>query len=196
MILSLALSITLMASGHDTKPLVCPMTGEDITAGAATIDFAGTRYSMCCGGCPDGFKKDPTGALKSEKLVGKTTGVFLFDPVSNKRIDHKEAKGGTSDFRGTRYLFATADEKAKFDANPKQFVKAPTKEVLFCTVVGHSIKNYATAGGFVDVGNVRYYTCCADCLAKLKEDPSAYTAKGADHVKAPVAVDSPKAEDK
>ncbi|MDR3692391.1 MAG: YHS domain-containing protein [Fimbriimonas sp.] len=195
MILSLALGFAIVTSGQDAKPVVCPMTAEEVSVPFASIDFAGTRYSMCCGGCPDGFKKDPAAALKSDKLKGKTVGIFLFDPVSNKRIEPKNAAGGSSDYKGTRYLFATADEKAKFEANPKDFVKQkPTKEVLYCVVAGEAIKNYASAGGYVDIGTTRYYTCCANCLAKLKADPATYSAKGADHTKDPAAIDAPKAQ--
>ena len=190
-ILTTLIGFALLTSGIDNKSLVCPMTGEDVNGSNLSVDYAGTRYSMCCGGCPEGFKKDPAGALKSTKLAGKTVGVFLFDPISNKRIEAKNAKA-TSDFKGTRYLFATAEEKKTFDANPKQFVKAPTKEVLFCAVAKEAIKDYASAGGFVDVGTTRYYTCCPNCLAKMKADPKSFTANGADHVADPKAIDAPK----
>ena len=196
MILSLAITFAVMATGQNAKPIVCPMTAEAVGTPFASIDFAGTRYEMCCGCCPDGFKKDPAAALKSDKLKGLTVGTFLFDPISNKRIEQKDAKCGSSDFKGTRYLFASADEKAKFDANPKSFVKSPTQEVLYCAVAGHAINNYSVAGGFLDIGNTRYYTCCANCLAKLKADPSAYTSKATDQVKTPVAVDAPKPDAK
>ncbi len=192
MILSIALGFAMLSTGNDVKGLVCPMTAEEVNSSSQTIDFAGTRFAMCCGGCPDMFKRDPSAAIKSEKLVGKTFGVFLFDPVSNKRIDDKAAKGGTSDYKGTRYLFANMAEKEKFDANPKLFVKAPTKEVLYCAVAGEAIKNYAAAGGFVDVADTRYYMCCPDCLAKFKANPSEFTAKVTAKVSKPAAMDSPK----
>lgn len=196
MFLSLILGVAMMqapaAATPQLAPLVCPMTGETVTASSASIDFAGTRYQMCCGGCPDEFKKDPSTAIKSDKLKGKTFGTFLFDPVSNARIDPKTAKAST-DYKGTRYYFATAAEKSTFDASPKKFTKAPTKEVLYCAVAGHAIKNYNAAGGYLDIKGTRYYTCCGNCLAKLKADNSLADKAPADQIKSPIAIDfSPK----
>jgi len=191
LILTTLIGFALLTSGIDNKSLVCPMTGEDVNGSNLSVDYGGTRYTMCCGGCPEAFKKDPKAALKSDKLAGKTYGVFLFDPISNKRIEAKNAKAST-DYKGTRYMFATADEKKTFDANPKQFVKTPTKEVLYCVVAKEAIKDYASAGGFVDIGTTRFYSCCPNCLAKLKADPKSFEAKGAEHVADLKAIDSPK----
>ncbi len=191
MVLSLILGISMLQSQAKPSALVCPMTAEEVSASSASVDFAGTRYQMCCGGCPDEFKKDPTAALKSDKLKGKTVGTFLFDPISNARIEAKAAKGGSVDYKGTRYLFATAEEKATFTAAPAKFVKNPEKEVLYCTVVGHAIKNYASAGGYVDIKGTRYYTCCKDCLGKLKADNTIADKTPADKVKKPAVIDVP-----
>jgi YHS domain-containing protein len=191
MVLSLILGVAMMQAQAQAQisPLVCPMTGEEVTASSASIDFAGTRYQMCCGGCPAGFKKDPGAAVKAAKAKGKTFGTFLFDPVTSARIDAKAAKA-SSDYKGTRYLFTSAEEKATFDASPAKFAtKTPKKEVLYCAVAGHAIKNYAAAGGYVDVDGTRYYTCCTNCLAKLKADNSLATKAPADQVKAPAAID-------
>ena len=191
MVLTLALGFVLMQSQEKLSPLVCPITGEEVSASSASIDFAGTRYQMCCGGCPDGFKKDPAAAIKSDQLKGKTFGTFLFDPISNARIEPKSAKGGSVDYKGTRYLFATAEEKTAFLATPAKFAKTPEKEVLFCAVAGHAIKNYAAAGGFMDIDGTRYYTCCTNCLAKLKADKTLAAKAPADQVKKPAAIDVP-----
>jgi YHS domain-containing protein len=172
--------------------LTCPMTGESITKSFADIDYNGVRYSMCCGGCPDAFKKDPATALKNEKLKDKTVGVSLFDPVSAVRVVEKDAKGGSEDFNGVRYYFQNAEDKTAFDAEPKKFTATPKKELLYCAVMGHPIKDYATAGGYVDVAETRYYVCCPDCLAALKKDPQSIIAKVQDKVKAPLAMDAPK----
>jgi len=199
MVLSLALSMMLMQQPQDAKnaPLVCPVTLEAIGTTAGTIDYAGTRYEMCCGGCPDGFKKEPATVLKNEKLKGKTYGVFLFDPITSARIDAKSAKGGSSDYKGTRYLFATADEKTTFDADPAKYAaKTPEKESLYCPVAGHAVKSYAAAGGFVDIKGTRYYTCCTNCLAKLKADATLADKTPAEQIKTPAAMDAPKPDSK
>ncbi len=190
MVLTLALSLLLMQSPQAVTPLVCPMTAETVTTPAALIDFAGTRYGMCCNDCPAEFKKDPSAAIKSDKLKGKTFGVFLFDPISNARIDAKTAKA-SSDYKGTRYYFASADEKTTFDATPKKFTATPKKESLYCPVAGHAIKGYAAAGAFLDINGTRYYTCCTNCLAKLKADNSLASKAPTEEIKAPVALDAP-----
>jgi len=193
MVLTLILGVALMQSQEKLSPLVCPMTGEAVTATSASIDYAGTRYQMCCGGCPDGFKKDPAAAIKSDHLKGKTFGTFLFDPISNARIEAKNSKAST-DYKGTRYLFASVEEKATFDASPAKYAKTPAKEVLFCAVAGHAIKNYAAAGGFLDIDGTRYYTCCTNCLAKLKADNTLASKAPVEQVKKPAAVDVPKTQ--
>jgi len=193
MILSLVLSLALVQSQDKLSPITCPMTGEAVGTPAGLIDFAGTRYEMCCAGCPEGFKKDPAAAIKAAKAKDKdkTYGIFLFDPISNARIDAKAAKA-SSDYKSTRYYFATADEKTTFDADPKKYAaKAPKKEVLYCPVAGHAIKGYAAAGGFIDIDGTRYYTCCTNCLAKLKADNTLASKAPADQVKAPAAIDAP-----
>ncbi len=172
-------------------PLVCPMTGEEVSMSAGTIDYAGTRFVTCCAGCPEEFKKDPAKALKGTALKGKTFGEFLFDPISNARITEKAAKAST-DYKGIRYFFATPEEKKTFDMTPAKFTKAPAKEVLFCSVAGHPIKNYASAGGFVDISGTRFYTCCGNCLAKLKADNTLASKAPADQIKKPAAMDAPK----
>lgn len=192
MVISLFVGLALVAGQQQLKPMVCPMTGQPVSASSATIDYAGTRYQMCCADCPAGFKKDPAAAIKAAKKKDKTFGVFLFDPVSNARIDSKKAEGGSSDYKDIRYYFATAAEKTSFDADPKKFIgKTPKKEMLFCPVAGHAIKSYAAAGAYLDINGTRYYTCCTNCLAKLKADNSLASKAPAEQVKAPVPIDLP-----
>jgi len=192
MVLTLVLGVVMMQAQAEVPvqlaPIVCPMTGQAVKADSPSIDYAGTRYQMCCGNCPAGFKKDPAAAIKSDKLNGKTFGAFLFDPVSNVRIDPKKA-AGSSDYNGVRYYFASADEKKTFDADPKTFTQTPDKEVLFCAVDGKPIKAYNTAGAYIDIKGTRYYTCDADCLAKLKADNSLADKVPTGQIKAPVAID-------
>jgi len=168
---------------------VCPMTGEASTDAGKSVDYNGVRYTMCCGGCDAPFKKDPAAALKSDKLKGKVVGVSLFDPVSGARIEAKDAKSSV-DFAGTRYFFSSVDERKEFDADPKKFTATPKQDALFCAVMGHELKDYATAGGYADIEGTRYYTCCTDCLAQLKKNP-ALAAKAKNAVHAPVAMDAP-----
>jgi YHS domain-containing protein len=184
-------AIATLILGQGAAAVVCPMTGGASPTDGPGVDYKGVRYTMCCGGCPGGFKKDPAAALKNEKLKDKLVGVALFDPVSGLRVNEKGAKGGFSDFNGVRYYFVNADEKKSFDANPKTFTKMPEKEALFCAVMGHGLKDYSSAGGYVDFENVRYYTCCADCQTAMKKDAATFAAKAKNAVKASSAMDAP-----
>ncbi len=188
MVLTLILGVALLQSQDKLSPLVCPMTGEAVTASSPAIDYNGVRFQTCCSDCPAAFKKDPKAAIKAARAKGKTFGVFLFDPISHARIDAKKAVA-SSDYKGIRYLFASAAEKATFDASPKDFTHSAKKEVLYCPVAGHAIKNYASAGGYLDIDGTRYYTCCTNCLAKLKADNSLAKAAPADQVKTPTTQD-------
>jgi YHS domain-containing protein len=186
----ITLAIATLILGQSAS-VVCPISGGATKADGPAIDYKGVRYTMCCNNCPTAFKNDPATALKNEKLKDKLVGVALFDPVNGLRINEKGAKGGYSDFSGVRYYFLTADEKKSFDAAPKSFTKMPEKEALYCAVMGHALKDYSSAGGYVDFENVRYYTCCADCQAAMKKDPSGFAAKAKAEVKASAAMDAP-----
>jgi YHS domain-containing protein len=186
----ITIAIATLLLGQGAAAVVCPMTGEASPATGKAVDYNGVRYTMCCGGCDGPFKKDPVTALKNEKLKGKLVGVSLFDPVTGLRITEKAAKG-YADFNGVRYYFANADEKATFEKDAKKLTAVPAKEALFCPVMGHELKDYATSGGYVDFENVRYYTCCADCSAAMKKDPAAVAGKAKAAVKAVTAVDAP-----
>ncbi len=186
--ITLAIASLILAQG--SAAVVCPMTGGASPETGKAVDYNGVRYTMCCGGCDGPFKKDPQKSLKNEALKGKLVGISLFDPVSGARITEKAAKGVSSDFNGIRYYFASTDDKAKFDAEPKAFTKAPEKEALYCAVMGHELKDYATAGGYVDLANVRYYTCCAGCNTALKKNP-ALADKAKSAVKPVAAMDAP-----
>lgn len=174
--------------------LSCPITGENAPATGPAVDYNGVRYTMCCAGCNGDFKKDPAKALKGESIKNKTVGVSLFDPVTGVRLDPKDAKGGSSDFNGVRYYFAAPTAKATFDAKPKDYAKVPTKEALFCPVMGHEVESYAAAGGYVDVDTTRFYVCCGGCMEPMKKDAATLAAKAKDKLKDPKAVDAPKKE--
>lgn len=179
--------VMMLAPAQDTTPTMCPIMGSPAAKGGPVVEYAGTRYEFCCAGCDATFQKGPAAALKNEKLKGKTTGVFLFDPVSHKRIDAKNAKGGSVEFNGTRYLFETADNMAAFKKDSKTYAMIPAKESLVCPVAGDVVETYAKASGYADHEGVRYYFCCGGCEAPFAKDAATHAAKAAKHVKAPEA---------
>jgi len=161
-------------------PVNCPITLEPIVKGMALTDYNGVRFTYCCAGCDQQFIKDPKTALDKAAKAGKTVGVFLFDPITKKPIEGEKAKGGSSDYKGVRFFFASADEKATFDKEPAKYGALPKKEALFCPVTQEKVKEYALASGYDDFGGVRYYFCCGDCDKPFAADPAKYApaAKG------------------
>jgi YHS domain-containing protein len=169
-------SLVTLAGGHSSDSMHCVLTGDAYAKAAETIDYKGVRYGTCCGGCGGDFIAKPDAILAEDVKKNILVGLSLFDPVSGERIEAKP-DSPSSIYKSVKYYFAKADEKATFDATPAKFTAAPTKEVLHCPVQNDAIANYAAAGGYVDVDGVRYYVCCASCLAMLQKDPSQYTGK-------------------
>ena len=169
-------SLVSLASGHASDSLHCVMTGDAYAKPAETIDYKGVRYGTCCAGCGGEFIANPDASLAKDVKKNILVGVSLFDPVSGERINAK-ADTANSTYKSVKYYFAKADEKTAFDADPAKFTAAPTKEVLHCPVQNDAIANYAAAGGYADVDGVRYYVCCASCVAMIHKDPATYTGK-------------------
>jgi len=179
--------VVMLAPVQGAQPTMCPIMGGPAAKGGPVVEYAGARYEFCCPGCDGTFQKGPAAALKSDKIKGKTVGVFLFDPVSRKRIEAKDAKGGSVDFNGTRYLFSTAANKAAFEKDAKKLAAVPAKESLSCPVSAEVVETYAKASGYADHNGVRYYFCCAGCEAPFGKEMDKYAGKVAKFVKAPGA---------
>ncbi|MCO5297180.1 MAG: hypothetical protein M9921_10015 [Fimbriimonadaceae bacterium] len=187
MLTTLFATLIMLAPGQDAKPTMCPIMGGPAAKEGPVVEFAGSKYEFCCAGCDATFQKDPAGALKAEKIQGKTVGVFLFDPVSHHRIEAMKAKG-MSEFGGQRYYFETAANKATFDKNMKKYAAVPAKESLVCPVSHETIANYDKAGLYADFNGVRYYICCADCEGSFKGKEAEYAKGVAKSVKTPAAI--------
>ncbi len=192
------LSMVAMAQPNavvaDTKPFVCPVMGEPM-ADVSTKgyhDYNGARYWFCCGGCDVQFKKEPLKFLEKQIKAGNVAGDFMFDPESGLRFASPGIIAATSDYKGIRFHFSSAANKAAFDKEPAKYGTMPKKEALYCAVAKEEIKNYASAASFVDYKDVRYYTCCGGCVAKMKADPGKYAGNAKDHVKAPGVATQPK----
>ncbi len=185
MINALLISISILTSAAGGDNLSCAVMGSAVPAKpTAALDYAGVRYSFCCGGCDGSFKANPTKFTKAAE--GKTIGHTLFDNVSGLRLDEKKI-AGSYDYKGVRYRFASEANLNKFKAEPKMFSKTPEKEVMHCVVMGHGVENYATAGAFADYEGVRYYMCCGDCVKAFQAKPAEFAAKFASKAAAPVA---------
>lgn len=162
----------------------CPIMGSPAKADGPAVEYAGAKYTFCCAGCDAKFAKEPVSALKSDDIKGKTVGVFLFDPVTGKRIDAKAAKAST-EFNGLRYLFASTANKAEFDKDMKKYGTIPAKESLACPMTGEVVETYSKASAYMDSEGVRYYLCCAGCEAPFAKDMRGNAKKVAGKVTAP-----------
>lgn len=163
------------------------MTSGTANIKGAKVDYSGVRFAFCCGGCDGTFTKEPTKFFTGKDTKGKVFGYSLFDPVSMKPIESKNAKG-YSDYLGVRYYFASTDNKATFDQDMKKFGTMPKKECMVCPVSGEKIESYAKAGGYADFEGVRYYFCCPNCSGGFSKDSASFAEKNKSNISAPKAL--------
>lgn len=189
----LAFSALTLSATQGPIPLSCAVAAEPAVASAGNYDFAGSRYGFCCPGCPSSFATNPHSAIVEAIKGGRTIGESLYDPVSGVLFTKDVKKVASIDFKSTRFWFSSEGNKAKFEANPTIYGVAPEKEAMYCSVMGHGLKGYATAGAYADHDKVRYYFCCPDCLAQFKADPAKYAKSAEKYVAVPKASKSPKA---
>ncbi len=182
-------SLSVGFIGSDVQ---CAVQPDPVNPKMGMYDYAGVRYGTCCAGCVAPFTKDPVKFIKAAAEANRTIGIALFDPMTGARIDAKKAPGGYSDFKGTRYFFATAASKTTFDTTPAKFAVTTAKEALYCPVMGHAVENYASAGAIADFDGVRYYLCCTDCLGTFKASPGQYAAKASAKAAPAKLVNAPK----
>ncbi len=188
MFISTVFALALSGSTiQDSSPISCPITLEQIIKGSKLTTWNGARFQYCCPGCDQQFEKDPWAAIEKAAKSAKTVGDFLFDPVSKTPIDRIKAKGGTSDFHGIRFHFQSAQNKATFDKDPKQFGSLPAKEALYCPVGKEVVKSYEKSSGYGDYQGVRYYFCCGGCETDFERDPQKYAPFANKYVQSPIA---------
>lgn len=170
------IAFTAMALSQ-TPALKCPVMGSAIAPSSPVVEYNGSRFQFCCGGCDSNFAKDPEAFLKTQRSAKNTVGVFLFDPVSRKRIDKDKARA-TADFESFRYPFESKENRTAFLADPKKFASIPAKEALYCPVGKEVVPSYAKASDYVDFEGVRWYMCCAGCGGPFEKDPKKYLFAG------------------
>lgn len=187
--LNLLAAITL---GFQSHALVCPVTGEAAMGASPTVFFAGAKVSLCCADCKANMLEHPREVLATAAKAGRVSGIYLYDPVSGARV--RKTSLFTSDYGAIRFPFENAQDKKLFDADPKKYGTLPQKEALYCAVENHPVASYELAQGFVDYKGVRYYVCCADCLAEMGTHPEKYFANAAGAVREPKATEAPKAQ--
>lgn len=175
-------------------PLSCPITGDPIVKTTKSVEYNGAKFQFCCPGCDQQFIKNPAAAIAKSANVGKTVGVFLFDPISKQAINPEKAMGGSSDFGGIRFFFESEADKKAFDASPEKFGILPKSEVLYCAVSAEQVQGYAKASGYADYQGVRYYFCCPSCDQPFAKNPAKYAAVPGAKVKSPSALPMPAAK--
>ena len=170
--------ITIMAVAlGQGQALKCPVMGGPVASNSSIVEYNGARYAFCCGGCDTNFAKSPAEFLKTQVKSGNIVGVFLFDPVSRKRLDLEKAKA-TKDFSGIRYPFESTENLATFEKSPGKYAAVPSKESLYCPVGKEAVPTYSKSSDYVDHNGVRWYMCCAGCGVPFEKDPQKYLVPG------------------
>ncbi len=181
---------------QQASAISCPITGEPIVKGMKVTEYNGVRFTYCCAGCDTQFEKDPKVALDKAVKSGKTIGVFLFDPISMKRLEADKAKGGFTDYKGLRFYFESEADKNTFDKEPAKFGVLPKKEALYCPVSKEVVTSYAKASGYGDFNGTRYYFCCGGCEGPFGKEPAKFADVAKGYVKAPAPMAAEKADHK
>ena len=190
---TLIAAVAMVPAVSGDGPIKCAVMHSPTNEKSVAMEYAGARYPMCCAGCPAAFAKEPKKFLEGAAKSNDTIGATLYCAVSGEKLDWTKVKSST-DYKGIRYGFCCADCKTAFDKDPAKSAKAPEKESLVCPVSGETIKAYSEAAGYIDHEGVRYYTCCPDCLGKLRKDPAGVIAAGKAKVTVPVVMAAPKAK--
>ena len=99
--ISTLIAFALMAGGNE---LVCPIMGEAANMAGPKVEYNGAMFAFCCGGCDSTFSKDPVAAFKNPKTKGKAIGMYLFDPVSRRRIESKDANLRDKQFQDNGHM--------------------------------------------------------------------------------------------
>ena len=178
----LALTTAHSASPAQTRqesPLVCPVMVKEIFSLDQvwkTRDVKGVRYYLCCKPCEESFDKEPTAFTVAPSNPAKAGGVFLFDPVTTKRLDLGKAVA-YSIYEGVLFPFATVANKKTFDKSPKKYATRPEKELLYCPVSDKPVKDYAAASDYSDYQGERIYMCCPGCKEPFDKEPTKYKAR-------------------
>ncbi|HRF59243.1 MAG TPA: hypothetical protein PLH94_04935 [Fimbriimonadaceae bacterium] len=179
MLTTLVAAIVMGPSG-----MMCPVMGEhEAKSTGAMADYAGIRFGFCCASCPPLFEKEPGKYLKAAEKSAKPMGLFLFDPISMRRIEAKNAKA-FSTYKGIQYGFENETSKRLFDKEPAKFTKMPAQEVLMCPVSGETI-SVDKAFAFADYKDMRVYFCCADCIKPWSDNPGQFAEKVRDKATKP-----------
>lgn len=183
-------------AGLHGEPLVCPIMGGEVAhetmKTAEYSDYNGVRYWYCCGGCKAKFEKEPA-KYAAQRAKGTASGAFLFDPVTGARLNHDKAIHEFSDYNGVRFMFASAENKAVFDMDPKKYGALPVKEALYCSPGKEAVPSYGFSSGYVDHKGVRYYMCCAGCEKPWAKEPDKHAEASKAYVKMPgIATERPK----
>ena len=158
--------------------IVCAVSGDPIDADSKHFDVNGVRFGVCKPECEAEFRKEPLAWPAKGVKEGRIVGVGVFDPVSGKRLTPQTARGGTSDFAGVRFAFSSAANKAVFDADPKRYGTVPEKSAENCPIMGVKLGPLFLAPAFRDIGGVRYFACCEQCMPKLLSEK--FAANGSD----------------
>ncbi len=193
MIISTVLAALCCLAPIDDTPIKCAVMGSPTKATSVTIEYAGAKFPMCCGGCNSTFLKEPQKFIKEAAKGQDAVGMFLFCPVSGEKLDMKNVKE-TVTYHGIKYGFCCPDCIGEFKKDPAKYAKTPEKESLTCPVSGEAISAYSASAGYVDHKGVRYFACCGDCVESMKKDMDAVLAKGKAKVAAPHAMATPKSK--
>lgn len=169
-------------AGKTVEQTVCPVMGGKINK-ALYVDANGKRIYVCCKGCIDKVKAEPSKYIKKLEAQGITVARTPVEQTLCPVMGGKINKALYVDSGGKRIYMCCEGCIDKLKADPAKYIKklesqgitlasTPVEQTL-CPVKGTKINKAV----YVDADGKRIYLCCKGCVDKVKADPSKYISK-------------------
>ena len=175
--LLVVLLIATTAVAEDKAPPTlqtqCPVMGGKIDK-SMYVDHDGKRIYVCCAGCINAIKKDPTKYIKKLEAEGITLEKRQTQcPVMGGKVN----KNLYVDHNGKRIYVCCAGCITAVKKDPAKYIKKLEAEGVTlekrqtqCPVMGGKINKKL----YVDHGGKRIYVCCEGCINAVKKDAQKY----------------------
>jgi YHS domain-containing protein len=162
----------------DLEGVVCPMSGEAVSADAVA-KFKGKSIYFCCENCVKGFEKD------HEKVMAKVYHQLLqthqITQVACPMSGQAMKKDKTAEVAGVSVAFCCENCQGK--------AKKTEGDDLIALVFGNFDKGFTlqtecpVSGKAIDISKMvehdgqKVYFCCGNCPKAFEGDPAKYVAK-------------------
>jgi len=137
------------------KDVVCGMTIDPAKARGGSAEHQGETYYFCSPGCRQKFVATPEKYLSGREKasaasgpsavnVSPTPATTVKDPVCGMNVDPANARGGSREYKGSRYYFCNLKCNEKFGAEPAKYLDPNYRPGM-----------HAMSDGMVSIGGIK-----------------------------------------